>query len=96
MGMVIAPNPGTYALVLSCTSNIPIQVGRLGTMQLQHGYYVYVASALGPGGLCARIAHHEKPSRGPILGVDRRLCKLLAEVQQRLPQLAARLQPFGA
>ena len=58
--MVIEPKPGTYALILSCASNARIQVGRLGTMQLQCGYYVYLGSALGPGGLRARIAHHQK------------------------------------
>ena len=34
--------------------------------------------------------------RGNILRVDRFLLQLLAEVQQRLRQLAARLQPVGA
>jgi len=70
MGMVIEPKPGTYALVLSCTSNARIQVGRRGTMQLRCGYYVYVGSALGPGGLRARIAHHQKPSLRPHWHID--------------------------
>ena len=49
-GMVIQPKPGTYALILSCKSNVRIEIGRLGTMRLQPGYYVYLGSALGPGG----------------------------------------------
>jgi len=53
---ILEPKPGTYALILSCASNARIQVGRLGTMRLQRGYYVYLGSALGPGGLRARIA----------------------------------------
>ena len=67
MGMVIEPKPGTYALVLSCSADFDIQIGRLGTMRLQPGYYVYLGSALGPGGLRARIAHHQKPSLRPAL-----------------------------
>jgi Uri superfamily endonuclease len=60
--MVLEPKPGTYALILSCSTNIRVQIGRLGTMLLQPGYYVYLGSALGSGGLRARIAHHQKPS----------------------------------
>ena len=70
MGMVIEPKPGTYALILSCASNAHIRIGRLGTMQLQHGYYVYLGSALGSGGLRARIAHHQKLSTQPHWHID--------------------------
>jgi Uri superfamily endonuclease len=70
MGMVIEPKSGTYALILSCASNARIHVGRLRTMQLQRGYYVYLGSALGPGGLRARIAHDRKPSPRPHWHID--------------------------
>jgi Uri superfamily endonuclease len=70
MGIIIEPKPGTYALVLSCRTNARIQVGRLGTMQLQRGYYVYLGSALGPGGLRARIAHHQKLAARPHWHID--------------------------
>ena len=68
--LVIEPKPGTYALIISCASVARIQVGRLGTMQLQGGYYVYLGSALGPGGLRARIAHHQKLSTRPHWHID--------------------------
>jgi Uri superfamily endonuclease len=68
--MVIAPKPGTYGLVLFCASRAGIRVGRRGTMQLQPGYYVYLGSALGPGGLRARIAHHQKRSSRPHWHID--------------------------
>jgi Uri superfamily endonuclease len=68
--MIIAPKPGTYALILSCASSARIQVGRLGTLQLERGYYVYLGSALGPGGLRARIAHHQKLSPRPHWHID--------------------------
>ena len=35
-----------------------LQIGRLGGMQLSKGWYVYVGSAFGPGGLAARISRH--------------------------------------
>ncbi len=70
MGIIIEPKPGTYALVLSCRTNARIQVGRLGTMQLQRGYYVYLGSALGSGGLRARLAHHQKLSTRPHWHID--------------------------
>jgi Uri superfamily endonuclease len=38
-------------------------VGTLGRIDLRPGYYAYVGSALGPGGLQARIARHLDPSR---------------------------------
>jgi Uri superfamily endonuclease len=68
--MVIQPKPGTFALILSCTSNARIHVGCLGKMQLQRGYDVYVGSALGPGRLRARIAHHQKLSTRPHWHID--------------------------
>jgi Uri superfamily endonuclease len=70
MRKVIQPKPGTYALILSCASTARIQIGRLGTMQLQRGYYVYLGSALGPGGLRARLAHHLKVSLRPHWHID--------------------------
>src|SRR5208337_3227365 len=54
--------PGTYALLLSTASDAEIRVGRLGDMRLQSGFYVYVGSALGPGGVRARVNHHMRAS----------------------------------
>jgi Uri superfamily endonuclease len=49
---------GTYVLVLHCSAAQRIVVGRLGEMDVQPGWYVYVGSALGPGGLAARVGRH--------------------------------------
>jgi len=55
---------GTYALIFSASQERQIKVGKLGTLQLNPGFYIYVGSAFGPGGLKARIAHHcQKPRR---------------------------------
>src|ERR1019366_9681075 len=68
--MVLEPKPGTNALILSCASNARIRVGRLGTKRLQPGYYMYLGSAFGPGGLRARIAHHQTASTRPHWHID--------------------------
>jgi len=62
--------PGTYVLVLSSRSTDLIQIGRLGALQLQSGFYVYVGSALGPGGVRARLARHLRPSCRPHWHID--------------------------
>ena len=53
---------GTYALVMACSSDPKVAVGKLGSLRLQSGFYVYVGSAFGPGGLKARIARHRQIS----------------------------------
>lgn len=50
--------PGTYLLVLRMEGSGTLQVGKLGTMSLRQGYYLYVGSARGPGGLRARLNRH--------------------------------------
>lgn len=55
--------PGTYALILESAGCARVQVGRLGALDLRSGTYVYVGSALGPGGLRARVARHLDPAR---------------------------------
>jgi Uri superfamily endonuclease len=62
--------PGTYALVMACYSDQRVSVGKLGRLRLRPGFYVYVGSAFGPGGLKARIAHHRKISKTPHWHMD--------------------------
>jgi len=64
------PGSGTYALILFCPGNKLIRIGRLGVLGLRRGFYIYVGSALGPGGLRARVAHHKKVSRRPHWHID--------------------------
>lgn len=61
---------GTYALILEGRSSRNIQIGRLGRLALKPGYYLYVGSAFGPGGLKARLAHHLKPAPKPHWHID--------------------------
>ncbi|PLX79828.1 MAG: DUF123 domain-containing protein [Desulfuromonas sp.] len=50
--------PGTYILVLESSSDTIVEVGRWGLLELKPGYYLYVGSAFGPGGVRARVARH--------------------------------------
>jgi Uri superfamily endonuclease len=49
---------GTYALLLRPRLDVTLTVGRIGTFQLAAALYVYVGSALGPGGIRARVSRH--------------------------------------
>lgn len=40
-----------------------IAVGKLGTFEFAAGWYAYAGSALGPGGLAARLAYHQRPNK---------------------------------
>ncbi len=49
---------GTYVLVLKLSDIAAVDIGRLGRFQFPGGWYAYVGSARGPGGLAARISRH--------------------------------------
>ena len=55
--------PGSYILLLVLEGACEVPVGRRRTVVLQRGLYGYVGSALGPGGLRARLRRHA--SRSP-------------------------------
>jgi len=55
--------PGTYALVLRLDEPRQLAIGRLGQLEFLPGYYVYVGSALGPGGLSGRLCRHLRTSK---------------------------------
>ena len=61
---------GTYALILMSDSERLIEIGKLGQLLLQPGYYVYAGSAFGPGGIKARIGHHARISQRPHWHID--------------------------
>lgn len=51
-------NSGTYLLVLDLSLKTTINIGALGPCHFEHGYYLYVGSAFGPGGIRARVERH--------------------------------------
>ena len=50
--------PGTYALLIALERSAETVIGRLGRFRFPAGFYLYVGSALGPGGLAGRLARH--------------------------------------
>jgi len=56
--------PGTYMLLIELAERLVVEVGRAGRMDFEPGLYAYVGSALGPGGLTARLRRHaSRPAR---------------------------------
>lgn len=49
---------GTYALVMQLPAAQSLKIGQLGTFDFETGWYVYVGSAFGSGGLKSRTHHH--------------------------------------
>jgi Uri superfamily endonuclease len=58
-----ARSPGTYALFMELRRGRRIRIGRLGTLKFPGGLYVYVGSAMGSGGLAARVARHRRSDK---------------------------------
>lgn len=54
---------GSYVLMLWLAEPRTIGVGKLGECAFQAGYYFYVGSALGAGGLAGRLKHHCNPRK---------------------------------
>jgi Uri superfamily endonuclease len=61
---------GTYILITSVSQVRRLQVGSLGRFDLIPGFYAYVGSAFGAGGLRARIGHHLASAAEPHWHVD--------------------------
>lgn len=52
---------GSYILVLQLDAPLTgLAIGRLGRFDFASGYYIYVGSAFGSGGIEARLAHHRR------------------------------------
>jgi Uri superfamily endonuclease len=65
-----ASTGGTYVLLLECAVKAELSIGKLGSMKTGPGYYLYVGSAFGPGGVRARIKHHRKTALLPHWHID--------------------------
>ena len=62
--------PGTYLLLMACDQRTDLQIGSLGRLVTKPGYYLYVGSAFGPGGIRARVRHHLGVARRPHWHID--------------------------
>ena len=70
MASFICDKRGVYALIVYLASDHRIRVGKMGSHNFKRGYYIYVGSALGPGGLNARVKHHAKKTAHPHWHID--------------------------
>jgi Uri superfamily endonuclease len=61
---------GTYIVVLKCSKAMKLPIGKSGTLAANRGYYVYIGSAFGPGGIKSRLRHHGKISSTPHWHID--------------------------
>ncbi len=66
----LPPQPGTYILLLEMLQDRAVPIGKLGTFDLRQGWYAYVGSALGSGGLRGRLKHHLTPPARPHWHID--------------------------
>ncbi len=64
---------GTYIIFAYLDHEATLTIGRLGDFSFPAGYYAYVGSARGPGGLRARLARHLRAEKRPRWHVDRLL-----------------------
>jgi Uri superfamily endonuclease len=61
---------GTYVLIASVPQMKRIAVGQLGKFDIVPGFYAYVGSAFGAGGLRARVGHHLESASAPHWHID--------------------------
>jgi len=68
--MNLPAEKGTYALVIEVSERKRLSIGQLGKFDISPGFYVYVGSAFGPGGLRARLDHHIEAIAAPHWHID--------------------------
>lgn len=68
--MAIPTQKGTYILHMHLPTHAHLVIGRLGAYDFAEGWYLYVGSAFGTGGLRGRLKHHLAPVTRPHWHVD--------------------------
>ena len=61
---------GTYVLLLQLPVDEQLTIGKLGTIAFPAGWYAYVGSAFGSGGLVGRLKYHLKSVEKPHWHID--------------------------
>ena len=90
--MMVPDAKGTYVLIACVAQTRRLEIGSLGVHEITPGYYVYVGSAHGAGGLQARIGHHLESTAEPHWHIDYLLrCAKPAEIWFALDD--AKLEP---
>lgn len=68
--MELLEDKGTYLLIAQVSQMKRLEIGSLGEFDITPGFYVYVGSAFGSGGLRARIGHHLESTAEPHWHLD--------------------------
>ena len=68
--MNLPDEKGTYLLLMHVRQMKRMKIGRLGSFDIRSGFYAYVGSAFGAGGLRARLVHHTGAVAAPHWHID--------------------------
>lgn len=68
--MDLTEEKGTYVLITKVEQMKRLRIGLLGDFDIIPGFYAYVGSAFGSGGLRARIGHHLESTAEPHWHID--------------------------
>ncbi len=68
--MSLPDDKGTYVLIAFVPQVKCIKIGQLGQFEIVPGFYAYVGSAFGAGGLGARVGHHLESTAAPHWHID--------------------------
>ena len=66
----VPESKGVYVLIVWVKQTQRLVIGRLGRFTLIPGFYGYLGSACGHGGIRARITHHLVPAGEPHWHID--------------------------
>jgi len=80
--------PGAYLLLLNLSTSLETQIGRWRQVAFDPGLYCYAGSALGPGGLAARLRRYASGAGRPHWHIDYLLphAELLGALAREDPQ----------
>jgi Uri superfamily endonuclease len=68
--MHLPEDKGTYILIAQVSEMKRLEIGSLGIFDITPGFYAYVGSAFGSGGLRARLGHHLESAAEPHWHID--------------------------
>jgi Uri superfamily endonuclease len=68
--MDLPEDHGTYVLIARVLQTKRLGIGSLGEFEITPGFYAYVGSAFGSGGLRARLGHHLESLAEPHWHID--------------------------
>jgi Uri superfamily endonuclease len=71
---------GVYALIISVNENFKVQVGALGKINFEKGFYAYVGSA--QKSLEKRVERHSRRSKRKFWHIDYLLCNNTAKIEK--------------